>query len=170
MHPITITQFNQLAPEEQTGALLRCCACPAWARRVLAEGPFDSAMALMAACKREWHAANEAEILEAFTGHPRIGDSDGPHQGAADQAKMEQHQVTLAADDTLARLDDGNRAYLNRFGFIFIICATGKPADEILRQLEARLTNTRAQELATGATEQGAIMLLRLEKLFALHS
>ncbi|MFT7246626.1 MAG: OHCU decarboxylase, partial [Candidatus Azotimanducaceae bacterium] len=110
--------------------------------------------------------ATEVETLEAFTAHPQIGDLDALRNKYANTANSEQGQISAADEETLIALRDENQTYLARFGFIFIVCATGKSAAEMLELLQTRLLNDRATELENGAQEQWLITELRLNYLF----
>ncbi|MFT4799054.1 MAG: 2-oxo-4-hydroxy-4-carboxy-5-ureidoimidazoline decarboxylase, partial [Candidatus Azotimanducaceae bacterium] len=116
--------------------------------------------------RAQWQRATEEEILEAFTAHPQIGDLDALRNKYAFTANAEQGQISGTDEETLVVLRDDNRAYLERFGFIFIVCATGKSAAAMLELLQARLPNDRATELTNGAHEQWLITELRLNKFF----
>ena len=129
---------------------------------MLAMRPFASDAALFAAAERAWWALGREDWLEAFGAHPRIG------QHAADAwARNEQAGVKGAGEDVRAALAQGNRAYEERFGHVFLICATGKSATEMLGALRGRLGNDPATELRVAAAEQAQITRLRLEKLAA---
>lgn len=162
---MTPASLNAMPREELVELLRSCCHCGAWAERVADQRPFVSEVAVFAAAESAWDGASEAEVLEAMAGHPQIGDLEALRNKYAATASAEQGQVAAADDKVLERLRDLNAAYLERFGFIFIVCATGKRAEEMLRHLEDRIDNTRDEELANGATEQGKITRLRLEKL-----
>ena len=107
----------------------------------------------------------EYEILEAFAGHPQIGDMEALRNRYTATADAEQGQVFAASEATLAALKAANEAYLSRYGFIFIVCASGRSADEMLAMVRDRLENSRTEELVNGAREQAAITQLRLEKI-----
>mgnify|MGYP002636556916 CR=1 FL=1 len=159
-------QFNALGAIEVHETLLACCQCSAWAIRVAQAMPFDSIKELKKCCALQWRVATEAEILEAFSGHPQIGDLNALRNKYQTTASAEQGQVTDADEAVLLHLSNLNQIYKDRFGFIFIVCATGKSAAEMLSLLEDRIDNPRAVELVIGAREQGAIMALRLNKIF----
>jgi 2-oxo-4-hydroxy-4-carboxy-5-ureidoimidazoline decarboxylase len=128
---------------------------------MLAERPFADAGALLAAAARHWQHMDEAALLEAFSGHARIGDLAALRDRFAPAAR-EQGQVAEADGKVLADLLALNRAYEDRHGFIFIVCASGKPAAAMRDLLRERLPNDRATELANAAREQAAITRLRL--------
>ncbi len=162
---MNIDAINNLAVDDLDVRLQECCHCSAWSKRVISLAPFSTADKLLQSCAAQWRKATEEEILEAFSGHPQIGDMNALRNRYAAIASAEQGQVIAADESVLLALRDQNQAYLEKFGFIFIVCATGKSAAEMLALLEARINNNRDQELANGAREQGEIMQLRLAKL-----
>lgn len=162
---MTLEEFNDLGRQWQYEALLSCCTCEAWAARVPDGAPFDSVDALVECAREKWSKVTEPDILEAFSGHPQIGDLEALRNKYADTASAEQGQVADADEQVLIRLRDQNQAYLDKFGFIFIVCATGKSAEQMLTLLDARIVNTRAEELINGAREQMAITEIRLRNL-----
>ena len=152
--------LNALGEGAAATALTRCCAARRWVDSMLAARPFASDAALFAAAERAWWGLGREDWLEAFAAHPRIGER-------ADDAwaRREQAGAERAGQATAAALARGNRVYEGRFGHVFLICATGKGADELLRALEARLANDAAGELRIAAGEQAKITRLRLERL-----
>jgi len=163
--------LNALSPDEACAALTRCCGSSRWVAAMLARRPFASTAALHADAEAAWAALGREDYLEAFDHHPRIGAHHpriGARAGAAKVdawASAEQARVGDADGGTRAALADANERYLGRFGYIFIVCATGKSASEMLGLLEARLGNDPEHELAIAAGEQARITRLRLEKL-----
>jgi OHCU decarboxylase len=139
--------------------LLACCGSPQWARRMIAEQPFASPGRMLEAADRVWRSLTPADWLAAFAAHPRIGEKSPDAR-----ASQEQSGVQGAAGDTLARLAAGNRAYEQKFGYIYIVCATGKTAAEMLAILESRLQNDPETELPVAAEQQRQITRIRLEK------
>jgi OHCU decarboxylase len=162
---------NTLDADAAARELLKCCGSPRWARRMTAMRPFASVEAMVAAAASCWAALDPADWLEAFAAHPRIGaggaTASAKGETGDDWPAQEQAAVAAAAEATLRRLADLNRYYDARFGYIFIVCATGKSAGEMLRILEARLPNDPETELRVAAEEQRKITRLRLEKLIA---
>jgi 2-oxo-4-hydroxy-4-carboxy-5-ureidoimidazoline decarboxylase len=138
---------------------------------MLEERPFASSAALYNCAEQLWSGLGAADQLEAFAHHPQIGEDLAAlrERFAATHALAAREQAGVAAADdaTLLALRDGNRAYRARFGFIFIVCATGKSAREMLGILEQRLRRDPATELAQAAAEQAKITRLRLEGLGA---
>ena len=165
---MSIEHFNALTDAAAREALFHCCSSHRWVEGMLAERPFADDEALRDSASRIWKSLGEADWLEAFAGHPRIGDIDSLHAkfaGSLEHAEREQAGVRLASDSVIERLAAGNAAYEKCFGFIFIVCATGKGADEMCELLEARLGNERETELAIAAGEQLKILLIRVEQL-----
>lgn len=167
---MTLAELNALPEGRAAEELLRCCGCARWAKTVAAGRPFATKEALLAVADREWSRTSPQEWLEAFTHHPRIGGKDALRAkfAATKTWSMGEQAAVAAADEAvLDELARGNADYEARFGFIFIVCATGKTAAEMLALLKARFPNTREQELAVAAGEQAKITRIRLEKLIA---
>jgi 2-oxo-4-hydroxy-4-carboxy-5-ureidoimidazoline decarboxylase len=175
---VTLEELNRLDGEAARAALERCCGAGAWVERMVAGRPYRNATGLLAAAERAADKLRAPDWLEAFAHHPRIGDraalatapagaGAGARPAVAAWAGDEQRGAAAAADATLEALVRGNRAYEQKFGYIFIVCATGKSAEEMLALLEARLGNDPDTELVNAAREQRAITRLRLEKLLA---
>lgn len=141
-------------------ALARCCGARRWVDGMIAARPFVSDRAVLEAADRVWWALGRGDWLEAFAGHPRIGERVGDEQSRGEQAGMD--DATAATRWALA---EGNRAYERRFGHVFLICATGRSADEMLHALRQRLEHDPARELQVAAGEQAKITRIRLEKL-----
>ena len=133
--------------------------------------PFDDEAALFTCAGRIWSALDADDWLEAFRAHPRIGDgmerpaASAPPAQADRWSAGEQASVALADREARTALRAANEEYERRFGRIFIMCATGKSAHEMLAQLRARLRNDPDEELRVAAAEQQAITALRLRKL-----
>jgi OHCU decarboxylase len=158
---------NELSEAEARAALARCCGSARWVTGMLARRPFASDDALYAAADEIWGALGRDDLLEAFSHHPQIGQSTANTRTEATRAwsAEEQSRAAGAPADTAAALRALNQTYADRFGHIFIVCATGKSADEILAALRARLDNPPDAELAVAAAEQALITRLRLGKL-----
>lgn len=168
-----LSELNAMADTEAAILIAQCCAASNWVSRVVAERPYDNVNALLTAADKYWQAMNEEDWLEAFSAHPQIGNVATLREKYASTKALaagEQLSVSAADDETLSALAAGNTEYLKKNGFIFIVCATGKSAAEMLAMLEARLPNDRETELHNGATEQHKITLLRLQKMFADES
>lgn len=163
-----LAAFNALPPEMAEAALLACCASPRWARRMVQRRPFEDGADLFAAAAAIWWELAPENWREAFAAHPKIGEKP--------QQKSEQERAWSEQEQAAARLDaasetalaEANRAYHDRFGYIFIVCATGKSAEEMLAILRRRLQNDADTELRVAAEEQHKITELRLKKLLGL--
>lgn len=160
-----ISALNAMPATDALATLLQCCHSQRWAVELLGYRPFSSLADLLARAAAVWSTASEADLLEAFKGHARIGDLDKLRDKYS-RASAEQGQVAQASETVLQELLTLNQAYEARHGFIFIVCATGKSAEEMLQLLQQRLPNTREQELANAGAEQGKITTLRLRALF----
>jgi 2-oxo-4-hydroxy-4-carboxy-5-ureidoimidazoline decarboxylase len=154
--------LNRLSEKEARAALLRCCSSRRWADAMLAARPFASDATVFLVAEERWWALTREDWLEAFARHPLIGGRTAEAWGRREQAGME-----TAAEETRAAITRGNAAYAERFGYLFLTCATGKTASEMLGELERRLANDPAVELQVAAGEQAKITRLRLEKLAA---
>jgi len=164
---MTLAELNQLDADEAAAHFLRCCGSAAWASRMTAHRPFASLDALRDDAELIWWSLDQQDWLEAFTAHPRIGDLDSLRRKFADTkawASGEQSGVAAAPEEVLTRLAKGNDDYEKKFGYIFIVCATGKTASEMLHELEARLPNPPEEEIFRAASEQIKITLLRIDK------
>ena len=154
------------ATDADARALLTlCCGSTRWVTRMLTRRPFGSEAALLTAARQEWFALTPDDWREAFAHHPKIGERASPGERLRRTAHLstaEQRAVGAASDATLAALAAGNRAYEDKFGYIFIVCATGKSADEMLTLLRSRLHNDADTELRIAAEEQARITELRL--------
>ena len=153
--------------------LARCCGATQWTQIVAEARPFADEAELNRASEAAFESMEKADWLEAFEHHPRIGDVDALRAKFATLAATkawaggEQAGTREASEQTLAALARGNRDYEAKFGFLFIVCATGKSADEMLALLQARLPNDEADEWRIAAEEQKKITRLRLAKLLA---
>lgn len=156
---MTLDALNHLPQPELYTTLQQCCGAHKWVEQMIAGFPMADVTALLDAADRHWLACTPADGLEAFSHHPRIGDRPALHK--------EQAGVANAANDVLQELATLNAHYEERFGYIFIVCATGKSATEMLSLLKARMNNTPAEEIKIAMAEQGKITHLRLEKLLS---
>lgn len=162
-----LERLNALEPDEASALFLSCCGARAWAETMTALRPFGSVRELFIAAESVWWKLGTTAWLDAFAAHPRIGSSKaGKAQSkkSASWSKGEQKKVDGADKAVRAKLAALNEAYVEKFGFIFIVFATGKSADEMLGLLEERLPRSKKVELETAAVEQLKITRLRLEK------
>jgi 2-oxo-4-hydroxy-4-carboxy-5-ureidoimidazoline decarboxylase len=164
-----LSRFNQLSEADARRALSRCCGATRWIDALLGARPFASADALFERADAVWRGLERADHLEAFSHHPEIGadlnELRRRFAGTADLSQSEQAGVTSATESTLRALRESNRAYRERFGYCFIVCATGKSADDMLAILQERLGHAPEAELCIAADEQAKITRLRLEKI-----
>lgn len=156
-----LSVLNALPPKGARAELIRCCGSIRWAERMEAGRPYVDKAALLAAAEKVWWGLEAQDWLEAFSHHPRIGQ----RKVEAVWAKKEQEGVKTASSQVLQTLAERNHAYERRFGHIFLVCATGKSADEMLAVLDARMPNDPDKELRVAAGEQAKITALRLSKL-----
>jgi OHCU decarboxylase len=162
-----IGKLNRLTAEEARAALSACCGSTRWASEVAALRPFWDVGQLLNLGGRVWRELDRDDWLEAFRAHPKIGESKAERETGAEArswSEGEQARAREASDETLDALAEANREYIERFGFIFIVCATGKSAEEMLALLRARITNDPETELRVAAQEQWRITELRLRK------
>ncbi len=162
-----LARWNALPLDQAAEVILPCCGSKAWAREMAARRPVLDEAALLAASDEVWKSLPESDWLEAFQSHPRIGDSHSPVSTPVQSAAWsgeEQSKVGSAGDEIKSALAEGNRAYEQRFNRIFIVCANGKSAQEILAILQRRLQSDSATELHEAAEQQRQISHLRLKK------
>ncbi len=165
-----IHRLNTLLRHEAEAELLACCGAHAWAGGMADLRPFKSLDDVLHAADAVWRGLGKDDWLEAFRAHPRIGGTKAEAKQdvqAKGWSQGEQSGVAAASEDTRAALARENDAYFERFGYIFIVCATGKSADEMLAILRSRIGNDPAREIAVAAEEQRQITRIRLEKLLA---
>jgi OHCU decarboxylase len=139
--------------------LLKCCGSVRWAHEMAAHS-FPNSKEVLATADSVWWSLAAADWLEAFQVHPRIGE-----RGENRWSQEEQQAARHASHDTMGELREANRLYEERFGFIFIVCATGKSADQILRMLRDRMEHEAETELRIAAEQQRQIAHLRLKRL-----
>ena len=165
---MTITEFNNLSKEEKAMQLAACCGAEKWQQEMLKQFPFADEQTLLQNAYDVWYnTCNEADWREAFTHHPKIGDLKSLTEKFASTKHLaggEQDNVNSASVETINDLANANAEYENKFGFIFIVCATGKSAKEMLRLLKHRLSNSIAEEVNISMGEQAKITFLRLKK------
>jgi len=163
-----LAQLNALREAGAGAELLKCCGSTNWARALVSERPFGDLPELLTKADDIWWSLDERDWLEAFGAHPKIGGRRDAREQAAQAAGWSDEEQSGARDvaqGTLDELAEANRVYEEKFGYIFIVCATGKTADEMLALLHARLSNEASVELRHAAEEQRKITRLRLEKL-----
>jgi 2-oxo-4-hydroxy-4-carboxy-5-ureidoimidazoline decarboxylase len=167
--PSTAAVLNALSRDEAARVLASCCGATRWVQTMLEAHPFASDAALLDACGQAFAGLMREDFLEAFSHHPRIGAQPAEiaaHAGpSADLARDEQAGAASADQTTRDQLREANQLYAERFGYIFLVCAKGKGASEMLELLRARLHNDPETELRIAAGEQAKITRLRLDRL-----
>ena len=164
---MTLSELNHLPEREANHAFMQCCTASTWVKSMVNSRPFVDVKSLYQSADEHWLDLAESDYLEAFEGHPKIGDVNSLRAKYANTkalASGEQSAVNQAPEPVLNDLCQGNQDYEDKFGFIFIVCATGKSAAQMLALLQVRLPNDRATELKNAAQEQRKIFHLRLDK------
>jgi OHCU decarboxylase len=165
-----LESLNSLPHNEAAKALLQCCGSKLWAERMAEMRPYPSLDVALANANDVWRSLQKDDWLEAFRSHPKIGEkkaADPVSNKSRQWSGQEQAGISNASRETVDALAALNRAYEQKFGFIFIICATGKTSDEMLAALRKRIANDAATELPIAAREQSKITELRLKKLLS---
>ena len=157
--------LNSLAASDAHAAFKRCCGSIAFADAMTELRPFEDVAAMLRAAERVWWSLDDAAHREAFAAHPRIGEKKAPASGDTAWSAGEQGGTAAATARTMTDLADAQRAYDQKHGFIYIVCATGKSADAMLADCRTRVANDAASELRCAAEEQMKITRLRLAKL-----
>ena len=165
-----LEELNKLSVHQLKEQLTKCCGSSAWVNKMAAHFPFHDKPLLLKKTEDVWNNLNKKDWLEAFEHHPKIGDINSLKEKFTNTAKWasgEQASVQQASQQTIERLAKGNKQYEDKFGYIFIVCATGKSADEMLNILQSRLPNNAEEEIKIAAAEQAKITKIRLEKLLS---
>ncbi len=163
-----LERLNSLPANEAEVEFGKCCGSTNWARRMASECPFANSKQMVTLADRIWWALEPDDWLEAFASHPKIGENKAARATAAKAqswAAQEQSGGQNTADETVRSLAELNHEYEKKFGYIYIVCATGKSLEEMLANLRERLPNDAETELRTAAREQSRITKLRLGKL-----
>jgi len=163
--------LNSLSADEAAKELLQCCGSKRWARQMTDARPYENLADVITRANEIWQSLDRDDWLEAFRSHPKIGEKKSAETVSAQASQwsgQEQSGVSAASTETTNALAALNYAYEQKFGFIFIICATGKTSDEMLAALRTRLDHDPAEELPIAAAEQSKITELRLKKLLTL--
>jgi OHCU decarboxylase len=162
----TLAAWNEADEATALEAMLACCGSRRWAGAMVGLRPLAGLEALSEAADQVWSTMKERDWMEAFVCHPRIGERKAAHAApkSAAWSKQEQSSTETAAERVLAELATGNSLYEERYGFTYIVCATGRSAEEMLAILKRRLTNDRNTELREAAEQQRQITQIRLGK------
>jgi 2-oxo-4-hydroxy-4-carboxy-5-ureidoimidazoline decarboxylase len=158
---MTIAEFDHLPADKKKELLAQCCGSAAWVNKMLTVFPVEDLVELLEAAEEKWYECSGEDWKEAFEHHPKIGDINSLRQKYI-------AGVTTASEADLQYLEKSNNEYEKKFGYIFIICATGKTAKEMVEILRTRINNDPAEEIKNAAAEQNKITKLRLEKLFGV--
>lgn len=159
---MTLAELNKVPRYRAEGELIQVCGSRAWVRGMLGRRPFGDRDRLMRAASEVWWSLDQTDWREAFDAHPKIGATPTSVWSAQEQSGMRVAGARVAIE-----LEEANQEYLARFGYIFIVCASGKSAEEMLAILRSRLSNLPEHEIRVAAEEQAKITSLRLEKLLA---
>ena len=166
---MTLQLFNTLTPQHQEEELFKCCGCTKWVEQLSKKVPISSVEELKIESDKIWFALDKEDLLEAFSHHPKIGDKSSLQKKFATKewATNEQSGVNNASELLIDELAKGNVDYEKKFGYIFIVCATGKSAGELLEMLKKRFPNPPEVEIKIASREQNKITHLRINKLFS---
>ena len=163
-----LSELNQHSESDAELLFMQCCTSSNWSKRMVSGRPYKNITTLKSEANSFWEKASESDFLQAFEGHPKIGNIDSlreKYSSTKALASGEQSSVSQASEQVITDLATGNEEYLKKFGFIFIVCATGKSALEMLVMLQNRIINERNVELINAAEEQRKIFQIRLDKL-----
>jgi 2-oxo-4-hydroxy-4-carboxy-5-ureidoimidazoline decarboxylase len=162
-----IETLNMIPASEAAAWFEQCCAATCWIESMVAARPYSDIQHIETQAAIAWSTCDKTDVLEAFTAHPMIGDVDSLRKKFANTKSIaagEQAGTSQASEATLLELKKANQTYLDKHGFIFIICATGLSADAMLDALNERLPHTTDEEIQLAAHEQLKITLLRINK------
>jgi OHCU decarboxylase len=165
MNPV-LARWNGTDGPAALDAMLSCCGARRWANAMVAQRPLAGETELHNLADLAWDAMSETDWLEAFACHPRIGERNTSRLSTRSSmwSQQEQSSIESAANTTLNQLAERNALYENKFGFTYIVCATGKTPEEMLVTLTRRLNSDRASELREAVEQQRLIMQIRLRK------
>lgn len=166
-----LENINRAIASDVESLFRDCCGSNEWARRMTESRPFGSEIKLFETAAEIWHSLQPLDWLEAFASHPKIGESKADtsqQKQSAEWSSGEQAGMNSADDRIRQMLSDANQKYFDKFGFIFIVCATGKTAQEMLELCSERLGNDPESEIKIAANEQQKITEIRLQKLLSL--
>lgn len=167
---MTLSQLNQLPKKDLETELQKCCGSSTWVKNLMALFPISTVEELLEQSDLIWSDCSEADGREAFSHHPKIGDLSSLKEKFAttsNWAAGEQEGVQHANSQVLEAFAESNQAYEDKFGYIFIVCASGKSAEEMLSLLTLRLLNNPEDEIGIAMEEQNKITRLRLKKLLS---
>ncbi|MEP7146827.1 MAG: 2-oxo-4-hydroxy-4-carboxy-5-ureidoimidazoline decarboxylase [bacterium] len=163
-----LQKLNELGKEDAAEIFSECCGTRLWINEMVDARPFNTNHHILESAEKIWKALDKKDWLEAFQHHPKIGDINSlkeKYSSSGELAKKEQSGVNIASVEVLQEMAKLNNEYEKKFGYIFIICATGKTADEMLSIIKNRIANDPCSEIMIAMEEQNKITKLRLEKL-----
>ena len=165
---MTIADYDHLEASEKRFLLTQCCGSQKWVDKMIGLPPAEDLIDLFEDAEEMWYKCNEDDWKEAFTHHPMIGDIDSLRKKFSNDqfAAKEQASINDSSEKTLQALAEGNHVYQQKFGYIFIVFATGKSAEEMLDLLNSRLNNDPEEEIKVAMEEQNKITQNRLQNLF----
>lgn len=166
-----LEQLNRALPEEAEAAFVSCCGSRRWAKKMTKARPFADISELLRQAEEIWQSLAPEDWLEAFAAHPKIGAKKAAREATAQSAewsRSEQSATQSATDSERDELEKLNYLYEDKFGFIFIVCATGKTTGEMLEICRRRLANAADAEIRIAADEQRKITEIRLKKLVGI--
>jgi 2-oxo-4-hydroxy-4-carboxy-5-ureidoimidazoline decarboxylase len=167
---MTLHDLNTLPVLQRSEELSKCCGSTEWVKKMMDHFPFEDMVDLLETAEEQWFVCSEADWKEAFSHHPKIGakeDTNKNMAATAAWAKDEQAGMTSASQEVTDSIRQANEEYQIKFGYIFIVCASGMKAEEMLAMLQVRLKNSPEVEIEVAADEQNKITKLRIEKLLA---
>ena len=168
---MNLNEFNTLSKQEANAALKKCCVSESWIEQMIENRPFATTHELLKKAASIWYnSCKPTDWKAAFKGHPKIGDINSLREkfkNTKNWANQEQANVAEADETTLKNLAEANEAYLAKFGYIFIVSASGKSARQLLQIINARVSNTKEDELYIAMGEQHKITVIRLCKLIS---
>lgn len=165
---MNIEQINSLDTDKASQLFMQCCTSQRWVEKMVTGRPYHDFTDLCNSADQFWNQMTEQDYLQAFEGHPKIGNVNSlkvKYANTKELASGEQSGANQATDELILALAESNQTYEDKYGFIFIVCATGKSAEQMLDLLHNRLKNDRHRELEIASEEQRKIFQLRLEKL-----
>ncbi|HEY6802208.1 MAG TPA: 2-oxo-4-hydroxy-4-carboxy-5-ureidoimidazoline decarboxylase [Pyrinomonadaceae bacterium] len=165
-----LDQLNTLSPAEAESEFLKCCGSQHWVQRMITNRPYLSVEELYLKAADLWWDLEQDDWLEAFSSHPKIGERKAATEvstQAQEWSGQEQAGVEQAQEQTLSELARLNTEYEAKFGYIYIVCATGRSSEEMLEILKTRINNNAEDEITIAAGEQAKITDLRLRKMLA---
>lgn len=168
---MTLAELNAYPRYRAEAEFVHCCGSMAWVRTMTSRRPYGNRDRLFRAASEVWWRLDPADWMEAFRAHPQIGQTK-PARRTPDLSRKwsveEQSGMSLAGAGVTTSIEKANQDYLQKFGYIFIVCATGKTAQELLANVQSRLQNSPDAEIRIAAEEQDKITRLRLDKLVPL--